>query len=688
MIQQIECYPELHAFINATTFEEIVACQRSLKKTYFIQSFTENPNPTPLEICAEYDKIEQIKCLIEHSQYHVDALLSAFTIAAKHGFTPILMYLLDVECFRKNPAINNNILIRTIVSSGNATIFWRLVTIKNVERQLFIINNEILRRAIQREDIEIVKYLLTNEAVIENIAIDRNAVLSAAADRGNLAIFELILAFPAVKEAILHDRTGPLIQAVKKGHLAIVKRLLQIKEVRDELDHADHIVFRLARGLEVQHCLLEYPSVFEFCEAHTEQYGRILQTYIESKLMALESRRKKFELENPRAIFDIQKKETRIYYFVARYLIRSNQREGDEALHQVLALPCLAVKLHLSVDGFENNALLRLALKVNNSVATQLLFRSPLVRRAAIMADFYKTKDKKDQNDFIIQSLAPQSYEALRAGLSPVIRAKMDALMTRYRVLMDEKGGISAVFESFLAHLKKSYMAYPAIASGMIKQILPLEWADFVSLIPEERQRSALLIHYYTHPTHTAYRYFLKPNPYLATDALFVIAHNNKANEYYSTFEDSIPLIAYLWLAINDETLAASQLDREGYQTAFIHTIAFIARAYNGLPSKLKTDEENEYGLYEPDDFSLLAADGTEITEDDLKGDNPLCHSRVAGYLCERVLSQHPALNEALKIDDIPVRSLFFTKRVQSPVNLASATMTIDEEDRTSCPVM
>jgi hypothetical protein len=79
------------------------------------------------------------------------------------------------------------------------------------------------------------------------------------------------------------------------------------------------------------------------------------------------------------------------------------------------------------------------------------------------------------------------------------------------------------------------------------QQNLPFSWSDFKNLPLPPQERKQALQAYYQHRIHTAYRYLLKPNHWLASNASFVDTQRRGA-----FFEEYLPLIAILYLAARD----------------------------------------------------------------------------------------------------------------------------------------
>lgn len=129
------------------------------------------------------------------------------------------------------------------------------------------------------------------------------------------------------------------------------------------------------------------------------------------------------------------------------------------------------------------------------------------------------------------------------------------------------------------------------------------------------------------------------PNPWIHPAANYVYV-NEEGNKRQSYFEEYLPLIAMMYLAVIDKEVPATKnLTIEGRLEQFINELALINRAHNCHKSKPKLNAKGE---------PLLGFSGKVLQEeyDDLEGDKPCWYSEVKPRLFQSVTG-HPFFHVA-----------------------------------------
>lgn len=227
----------------------------------------------------------------------------------------------------------------------------------------------------------------------------------------------------------------------------------------------------------------------------------------------------------------------------------------------------------------------------------------------------------------------------------------MDKLEELYGDL-DKLGGADAVIESLILNIENRYDAEPAQfvfnETTLSLPLKPEELDEFfaVNSIPDTKEnREAINKAYFQHPIHTAYRYFLIPNPWMAPEADGANGHP-AVGKGYSDFQNHKNKIAYFWLAASDPNEAKSgHLSVTDRQGAFIAAIAEIAR------------DKNKSG-----------------TRDDLKGDKPACRLGVVSGFFSAVVD-----HSAYQINPEELLELELAKFVKNYYVGIIQAMTVEE---------
>ena len=209
----------------------------------------------------------------------------------------------------------------------------------------------------------------------------------------------------------------------------------------------------------------------------------------------------------------------------------------------------------------------------------------------------------------LVTSCNPES--AMR-NLSSSENFILKDVISHYEHLIPEAGP-EAIINDLRTMLAKKYEENPEQLDDNLT--LPLSWHDFTQL-PEDVREQAMP-YYYKNPYHTAYRYLLKPNPWLSEQALY--AHFEESGGY-SSFEDFIFITALFYLAAIDENMPP--IDNHTLESridGFICDLALINRAHNW------------------DKTRINSITGLEEEYDDLEGDKPSCNSGVMLRLLQSV---------------------------------------------------
>ena len=440
-----------------------------------------------------------------------------------------------------------------------------------------------------------------------------------------------------VQAMIAADDFWAFRMAATHGHLEVL-RYLQSKapaKVQAMIGAADFWAFRWAvnnNQVDVLQHLLGFASVFAYAEAHQREYGAIVIPYLEQQILNLRTRKQAFEQAHPNAVFDVgSDEEGDLLFYYARQLIRRNDPALRDALLLLLELPGVKARAHRAIRGGVPNELLRLALSVNNQMAAELLLAIPAVRQEAEAHDYYRDEQ---QGALDLGQLA-RDRESSMTALSQGEQQRLQGVLTRYQPLLTA-AGITNCMQDLREELVSRYEAHPATVlvpgekAGQSKTlVLPMQWSAFQDLKLAEPYYSAALKAYYAHKAHSAWRYLLKPNPWMHERASYVYVDEQNPQEKWSTFEEYQPLIAVLYLAaIDQETAASDGYTLETRLTHFIDELALIGRAHNWDDTRSKLDKQ-----------------GNPIQEeyDNLQGDRPSCFSGVKRRLFQAVQG-HPLL--------------------------------------------
>ncbi|RUR19095.1 ankyrin repeat domain-containing protein [Legionella sp. km535] len=397
------------------------------------------------------------------------------------------------------------------------------------------------------------------------------------------------------------------------------------KEAAQQACNCYGYTYAATRGHQniVEH-LSKTPRVFAYAEMHIHEYGDHVRSFAQTKLQDWQQASEAFAGSNPNGVFNLDEKSSRLAFYIARHLIRENTAASSEQLRFLMGIPGVAFLAHQEVTPNEANELLRLALTCQNRTAADILLSLTRVRTLAEANNYYF---HEMQGRFDLRALARDRESSMRA-LAPAEQQRIRRLDAYYGPVVQSRG-TDNLLEVLREFLRERYRDNPAQITVNDTTInLPLNWQDFESLGFEGDLREKALKAYYAHPEHSALRWLLQPNPWMAENAAYVEGTPG-AHTAYSTFGNYREMIALFWLAASDgDTPATDGHTLVGRIEHFIRELALIERAHNWDRTR-----------------PVQRADGTWTLEeyDDLEGDKPSCFSGVKRRLFQSVIG-HPLL--------------------------------------------
>ncbi len=549
------------------TYDELVQISNHLKLS-----------PSDLFDCAiAAGKLDLIECLLKTDENRECLLANAFRRAAYYGYIHVLDYLFTLS---QNPPLE-------------------IIKINNYETFL---------QAAKNGDLDIIKYLIDK--------IPKDDVLKMLAVQNYHAFFN----------------------AAQKGHFDVIQYLLETLPRQDlPIMIAAHGIYifcqaDLCNHISIIKDILHFPVVFAHAEYHVHEYQQHTGPFITEKLFVLQQARVQFEASYPNRVFDVEDAgEVRLYFYILRHLIRRNDATLLSEMRVLLNIPSVEAFLHHLATQFHENQLLRLALSIGNEEAARLLLMIPAVRILAEQNNYYQDEYC---NGIDARAIAQDPESSMRA-LSVAEQNRLQRAIDHYDVQL-KKLTVPVVMDNLRSTLCARYKEKPAqiVSDVGVMVVLPMNWEDFeaLNLCQEggegqatEHQRA--LEAYYQHQDHSAFRYLLKPNPWIHSEALYVNS-NDAHTKHWANFDGYEPLIAMLFLAASDEHIEPCNgytIDaRLGH---FINELAHIGRAHNW-------DRLIKYGLPGKENFG---------EQDDLDADRPSCYSGVKKRLFQSVLG-HPLL--------------------------------------------
>lgn len=450
---------------------------------------------------------------------------------------------------------------------------------------------------------------------------------SIAADKGNLDML-IWLRDQAPEEfskMIKANNYGAFRLAAANGHFdTLIWFQEQAPEEFEAMIKANN--FEVVRNAsennrpDIVEWLLQHPSCLAYAEINYVKYSGYVHPFIERICKALLCDKKTFISDHPHEEFDINDPlGAQQCFYMIRNLIRRNDRRLDDVLEFLLSIPSVRAIAHQEIYLGNPNELMQLAILSGNKEAANQLIKIDTVKTLTEQHNFYKQRsvgfyDLNKLSDRRESSMANFSY-----GEKKILRKAI----SHYQPVLLQFGA-KLIINQLRQILLTRYMNDPALVitqkQGLVS--LPYDYQAFckLNLNPKEKQRA--LEAYYQHPTHSAWRYLSKPNPWLHSGAKFTLGF---LNYRYANFEEYQDYIALFFLAASDDKVGACDgLTLEGRLEHFINELGLIGRAHNWDKTHKKNGREEEY--------------------DDLKGDKPSCPYGVKRRLFQSVIG-NPLLN-------------------------------------------
>ncbi|STX61211.1 sel1 repeat family protein [Legionella moravica] len=368
--------------------------------------------------------------------------------------------------------------------------------------------------------------------------------------------------------------------------------------------------------------LLHYPTFIDWALLHQAECGDVLPVFLYERCEVWRAEARAFTESNPDSVFTLDEANTAFALRAAIGFTRHNNPSSQQLLHFLLHLPSVRAQAHTVLLN-EENALLRAAIRHQNQGAIQLLMAIPQVHDLAQAHNYYADDVTGDVD---IRTIVEDRESSLRA-LSPLEQLRFSRLKEHYA----HTAFLSTdhLMEELRDYLRKRYEAKPARITLHGKDlVLPLTWEAFQQLGLSGEARASALRAYYVHDVHTALRWILKPNPWMAVNASFAEG-KPETGLGYAPFEGYSKEIVLLWAAATDEKAEPTQGHTlKGRIKHFIAMLALINRAHNW--DKIRPAKR---------------LDGREVMEyyDDLEGDKPSCFSGCPRRLFHSIIG-HPLL--------------------------------------------
>lgn len=236
-------------------------------------------------------------------------------------------------------------------------------------------------------------------------------------------------------------------------------------------------------------------------------------------------------------------------------LIQRNEPEDIERIRFLAEIPAVSTLLPFNLNsesywpstGYANNSLLRSAMRVGNTQASALLLENPNVLRIAQADNFY-ANDGNNQLD--IAAILADSESSIQA-FSVDEKRLLDEIKTHYA--SKTNGQTDTLVQKLQQVMIEEYEKDPAFYTDkQTKTTLPLSWDEFNNLGLTGKNREKALIAYRTHAAHSAYRFLLDPNPFMASNAAW--AQRNDDGSLTACYHPSKPLLATLYLLMMDDS--------------------------------------------------------------------------------------------------------------------------------------
>jgi hypothetical protein len=628
----LDSYPKIKAFLDlepadAVLFGVTISCDMVIddgRKSFSV-----------IDLCCLLGKHNHLTTLFSNEAGKVDAIRKnnyrSIKFAARNGHTATIQYLVT------------------------------LLTPAEIKLALHLDNYWIIRKAAGNGHMSTIKYLetfLTPTEMKKAIQANDYKIIIHTAEKGHTKTIEYLethLTSDERKQAVkVHDYSAIRLAACH-GHTATIQYLethLTSDEKKQAVQANNYQAIREAAHHDheatCQHFLRTNESALAYMEQHDFEYNiDYVSPVILEKITGLKACTVAFSSSHPGEIFNIDGSEASYFFYVVRNLIRRGVARGhadaenvSEDLRFLLSIPAIAQHAALSLNGGMSNELLRLAITLGNTDARNVLLELPNVYQLAQTANFYRNEAHGGLN---IRALA-QDRESAMLALSTIEQRLLTRAADHYKPLLKANGGVDLVMADLRKTLHNRYIKAPAQLIGDDKRVifLPCDWQAFTQLTLSATERAAALKAYYSHVSHSAWRYLAKPNPWLHPQASFVCVDDANPSDRWSKFKTSEPLIALLWLAVTDDkVLSTTVLDIEGRIAHFIEELRLIGRAHNWDKTRELHGRMEEF--------------------DDLEGDRPSCYSGTKRRLFQAVID-HPLFTlVTLETIKQTLRDLVFT---------------------------
>lgn len=585
---------------------------------------------------------DKIQAMLEASKHE------AFQLAAQNGHIHILKYLamLLPSKFQEMIEADDYGAFQAAAEYGQIEVLRYLVSSSPHRLQEMLAANDYqaFQIAAEHGHIEVLRYLakLAPDRLQAMICAQDYAAFQGAAFNGYLNVLHYLLdKGGSVRQAMMMANEFEAFQFAAEGGqqevLLYLARALPDR-LQEMIENTDYYAFRIAaersRTETINWFFSQSIRCFAYAEAHN--YAPFVSYFIDIRLKALRAQKDEFSRQFLRDDFDVQDSLTAQYcFYMLRNLIRQARPNGAlsasirDNLLFLLSLPSVRALAHTSMNQATSNELLRLALSSAHADVTQILLNIPAVRVLAEQNNFYRQEEGLGMG----ASQLARSRESSMVALTSAEQLQLTAVTTHYQARLQQVG-LDNLMNGLRQWLLTRYQAQPAILQIQGRAIpLPYDWQALMRLDFNLQQQQDALKAYFQHPDHSAWRYLLKPNPWVNMRAQHVEVNPSNTQQRWSSFTNYQPLIVILWLAALDDTVAATAGHTiEGRIEHFVRSLALIGRAHNW-------------------DNVRHRFDGRVEEYDDLTGDKPSCYSGVKRRLFQSVLG-HPLLKTLTK-DDI-----------------------------------
>jgi ankyrin repeat protein len=577
----------------------------------------------------------------------------AFRYAAHHGHTDVLTYIgANVPThLAKMIETNNFYSFRLAAHHGYLPVLEYLASQAPSQIHTMIKANDYcaFKGAAKEGHLAVLHYLVNQipeEDLPAMIAAEDFLSFRSAAEQGHLEVLRYLeeLAPEQLQNMIAADGFSAFRRAAENNHFAVMDYLaarVRPNQLQNMIDSNTFYAFRMAASnkstLAINY-LLAQTNTFAYAEQHLREFGNLVTPFLRQKIAALRMQKNAFEVAHPNAVFNIvNAEESRLLFYFLRHMIRLEDPDLRDDMLFLLEIPSVKNIVHTAVTPRQANELLRLALNNDNQMAIELLLNIPAVRHLAERHNYYEA----EQLGVLDLRALAQDRESSMTALSKGEQKRLQNVLNAYQPFL-QMTGVNHCMQALKDELIELYKKNPALikipgCSDTKKRslLLPLAWEDFQELDLQEPHYTLALQAYYQNKYHSAWRYLLKPNPWMHPHASYVYVNPNRLYEKWSSFEEYQPLISILYLAALDHQAEAI----DGYTFAtrlehFIEELALIGRAHNWDKTRALTSASGE---------ELTADNGEIINEeyDDLEGDQPSCYSGVKRRLFQSIQG-HP----------------------------------------------